>query len=126
MSNLFDPDPSCNGLAEGEARRDSALLLLAATRAELVRQLQMAAIRIGFEQNELTADDVRAVVPIPDGINAKVVGAALNQLSKFGFRSVGYRKSARPIAHARPLTIWRLVNQHDAMARLAELRSVTA
>ena len=126
MSNLFDPEPSCNGLAEGEARRDAAHAGLEEHRPEIIRQLRIAAIRISFEKDEFTSDDVRAIVPIPEGINPKVVGAAIAALARANlFLEVGQQKSTRPEAHARRITVWRLVNHHEAMTRLNELRNNT-
>lgn len=117
MSNLFDGLPSIN---EGEARRDKALSLLRARRAALVRELQTAALRAALERGELCADDVRAVVPIPANISPKVVGAAFRELADAGIlRRAGFRASTRPIAHARPLSVWRLADAAGAAAWLA-------
>ena len=127
MSTLFDSASSCNGLTEGEARRDAVHALLDEHRPEVIRQIQVAMICIGLEQSELTADDVRAVVPIPEGMSANVVGAAFSGLAKSGiFRKTGYRPSKRAIANAHNLAVWRLVKHHEALTRLAELRGVTA
>ncbi len=120
MPSLFDPDSDRNGAAEGEARRDKALAILRARRAALVRELQAAALRVGLERGEVCADDCRAVVPIPAGISPKVVGAAFRELADAGFlRRTGFRTSVRPIAHARAVSVWKVVDADGATAWLA-------
>lgn len=121
MFNLFDDLPARNGGAEGERRRDEALAILRTRRsAALIRDLQVAAVRIALERGEVCADDVRALVPIPADINPKVVGAAFRELADAGILSnTGtYRRSCRPQAHARPLPVWRLADAAGAVAWL--------
>lgn len=107
-------------LPDGRARRDAALNLLRVHRAALARDLTRAAVRLAMERDEVTADDVRGVVTIPDGIRPVVVGAAMRDAADAGLIvRVGYRPSTRPIAHARPLTVWRLADAAAATAWLA-------
>lgn len=114
MTTLPDPGPS------GESRRDAALALLRAHRAALVRDLTRATVRLAVDRNTVTADDVRAVVPIPPGIRPVVVGAALRDVALSGIvRRIGYRPSTRPAAHARPLAVWQLADRDAALAWLA-------
>jgi hypothetical protein len=109
-----------NNGGEGEARRDAALNLLRVHRAALVRDLARAAVRLALASDDITADDVRAAVPIPPGIRPVVVGAAMRDLADAGIlRRVGYRPSVRPAAHARPLSVWRLADAAAALAWLA-------
>jgi hypothetical protein len=111
--------PPIDNAGEGEARRDAALNLLRAHRADLVRDLTRAAVRLALERHEITADDVRAVVPIPPGIKPVVVGAVFRDLADAGIiRRVGFRNSTRPAAHARPLSLWRLADADAALAWL--------
>jgi molybdopterin biosynthesis enzyme len=113
MSILPDPPP------EGESLRDAALALLRVHRAALVRDLTRAAVRLALERGTITADDVRSVVPIPPGIRPVVVGVALRDAADAGIlRRIGYRPSTRPVAHARPLTVWRLTDPAAAVAWL--------
>jgi hypothetical protein len=119
MSSLYDSLPSFN-VAEGEACRDAALNLLRVHRAAIIRDLTRAAVRLALERGEITADDVRAVAPIPPGIRPVVVGAAIRDLADAGIiHRVGYRNSTRPAAHARPLAVWRLADAAAALAWLA-------
>lgn len=122
MFNLLGPDPARNGPGDGEARRDAALALLRARRADLIRVLQAAALRVALERGEVCADDVRALVAIPPAMSPKCVGAAFRELADAGYlRRAGFRNSNRPIAHARPLSVWRLADAAGAAARLAAL-----
>jgi len=119
MSSLFDGLPAFNP-AEGEARRDNALNLLRARRADLIREYTTAALRVALGRGEVCADDVRAVVPIPADISPKFVGVVFRDLADAGILCrVGYRNSKRAAAHARPLTVWRLINVDAALAWLA-------
>jgi len=109
----------------GEALRDNALDLLRQHRAALVRECTVAALRIALREGEVTADDVRAVVPIPPGINPKLVGAAFNDLADGILRRSGDRPSKRKLAHARRVTVWELGDRATAAAQLATLTRPT-
>ena len=111
--------------ADGEGRRDAALNLLRARRADLIRECTAAALRVALERGEVCADDVRALVPIPPDISPKLVGCVFRDLADAGIlRRAGFRVSARPIAHARPLSVWRLADAAGAAAWLAAHRTV--
>jgi hypothetical protein len=112
--------PPIGNSDNGEARRDAALNLLRVHRAAIIRDLTRAAARLALERHEITADEVRAVVPIPPGIKPVVVGAVFRDLADAGIiRRIGYRNSKRPAAHARPLAVWRLADAAAAHAWLA-------
>lgn len=105
----------------GGQLRDAALAALAARRPALVRDIQRAAVRLALDRGELTADDLRAAVTIPPGIRPVVVGAAVRMLAVAGILvHAGYRKSLRPVAHRRPLAVWRLADAARAAAWLAD------
>jgi len=70
---------------------------------------------------EATADDVRAAVELPDGVNPKCFGAVPGPLAKAGIiERVGFAPTSRPMAHARNLTVWRLVDSAAAEAWLQD------
>jgi hypothetical protein len=118
--NMLFPDP-----ADGEALRDAALDLLRSRRAAFVRDLTRAAVGLALDRGEVTADDVRAAVPIPAGIRPVVVGCAIRDLAMAGIlRRVGYRPTGRSVAHARTLSVWQLVDAEAAVAWLAEFPSL--
>jgi hypothetical protein len=126
MSTLPDAAPDHNGTAEGEARRDAAQNLLRARRAVLIRECTAAALRVALDRGAVCANDVRAVVSIPDGISPKLVGVVFRDLADAGILwRDGFRKSNRPIAHARPLSFWRLADAAGAVAALASLTCPT-
>jgi hypothetical protein len=113
--------------AEGEARRDAALCLLRARRADLIRACTAAALRVALGRGEVCADDVRAVVPIPADISPKLVGVVFRDLADAGIlRRAGFRPSTRPAAHARPLSVWQLADAGAALAWLAAHPPLTA
>ena len=105
---------------EGEARRDAALALLRARRRSIIRECERAAVLAALDHGAVTADDVRAVVAIPPGMNPKLVGVVFRDLADAGIlRRDGYRQSRRPAAHARPLSVWRLTDAAAAWGWLA-------
>lgn len=106
--------------ASGEARRDAALDLLRRHRAALCRDLCRAIVGLALDRGTLTADDVRAAVTIPAGIRPVVVGAAMQAVADAGLITcIDYRRSRRPVAHARPVRVWRLADRAAALAWLA-------
>ena len=109
--------PECRcGVAEGERRKQDAFALLAATREVVIRRAQRALLTVLLETGSGTADDVRALVELPPGVNAKCFGAAPGPLARAGIISqAGFVKTNRPEAHARPLTLWELVDRVTAM-----------
>jgi hypothetical protein len=109
MSNVPPPPPPHNGgRAEGERLRDAALRLLRVHRAALVRRIQRAYLRHLLDTGPDTPDPVRELVPIPPGIDARVVGGAVKAIADDGLIvPTGNRKrSRRPKAHARKLDVW--------------------
>jgi hypothetical protein len=111
--------------AEGEARRDAALALLRVRRRDLIAACTAAALRLALDRGEVCADDVRALVAIPDDISPKLVGVVFRDLADAGIlRRAGYRNSTRPAAPARPLSVWRLADPDAATARLNARRHV--
>jgi hypothetical protein len=110
----------------GAKLRDAALDLLRERRAELVKQLKMAALRVAIDRGEVTADCVRPMVAIPPDVNPKVAGCVFADLRDAGIlRRDGFRNSTRPEAHARELKVWALADRPAALALLAALKQQT-
>jgi hypothetical protein len=108
------------GRAEGERRRDTALALLAERRAALVRRAQRALLTQLLDGDLATADDVRAAVELPPGVDPRLVGAAIRSLAVEGvILSAGRTRSARPAAHARWVDLWAASDRDTALAWLA-------
>jgi hypothetical protein len=111
---------------KSEACRDAALNLLRDRRAALIRECTVVALRVALDRGEVCADDVRAAVPIPADISPKLVGVVFRDLADAGIlRRSGFRTSTRPVAHARPLSVWRLADPAAAAAWLAAHPSTT-
>lgn len=107
--------------AEGERRKAHALDLLADRREAVVRGAQRALLTVLLEAGSATADDVRALVELPSGVGPKCFGAAPGALARAGIiRRAGYVPTCRPTAHARPVTVWELVDRAAAVEWLAD------
>lgn len=120
MSIVPIPAPS------GDDLRDAALDALRDHRADLIRECAAAALRVALARGEVSADDVRAAVPIPADVNPVFVGCVFRDLAADGIlRRAGFRNSTRPAAHARPVSVWAIADAAEATARLASLRTVT-
>lgn len=116
MTILPDPPLADNG----DALRDAALELLRTTRPEMHRRLQRAAVMLAIESGRVTADDVRAVVPIPSNVNPKICGSVFRELAKTRILAAdGFLESQRAVAHCRPIRIWRLADAAAASRWLA-------
>jgi hypothetical protein len=107
--------------AEGERRRDDALALLAGRRAAAIRAGQRALLLRLLDFGVATADDVRAAVELPPGIGPRCYGAVPIPFVEAGIIfPVGYQRTARPLAHARPVTVWASTDSSAALAWLAD------
>jgi len=104
-----------DGAREGGQRKDAALLLLEVTRGAYIRKARRALLEVLLRQGKATIDDVRRIVELPGTINPKLFGPVVLGLARAGIiRGEGYQHTGRPIAHARPVTIWRLVDAAKA------------
>lgn len=106
--------------AEGERLKDAALGLLEAHREDHLRAARRALLVALLERGTATADDVRAAVELPPGVDPKCFGAVPGVLSRAGIiRQVGFCKTCRAVGHARPLAVWELVDAAKAERWLA-------
>jgi len=110
MSSVADDWP------DGEARKRAAHRILEAHRERLVRAGRRALLRQLIDHGAATADDIRAAVPLPAGVNAKAFGAVPGPLALARIiKPDGFVRTARPVGHARPVTRW-LLNDPAAAA----------
>lgn len=117
---MTTPNDRRNGRREGERRKIRAHDLFAATRAELLLNGRRALLCLLLNHDTATADDVRALVEIPAGVNPTCLGAVPGMLARAGIiRRVGYAPSERPEAHTRPVGVWTLA---DTLAAIQWLR----
>lgn len=106
--------------AEGERRKLNAFAVLEAHREILInrgRRALLAAMLSGDET--ATADDVRAAVELPEGINPNLFGSVPGLLARAGIiRLARLRLSARPERHAGLNRVWELADRPAALAWL--------
>ncbi|NQV24329.1 MAG: hypothetical protein HQ518_08160 [Rhodopirellula sp.] len=106
--------------SEGESLKDAAHSLLIAHRAALVRRAQRVLLRVLLRSGFASADDVRAVVDVPQSLSPTAFGAVPGELAKAGIIAAnGYVKTTRKEGHGRPVTVWRLVDASKALHWLA-------
>lgn len=105
---------------EGEARKGAAHRLLEAHRARLLRRGRRALLLHLLEHGTGTIDHVRAAVPVPPGVNPVAIGAVPGALAaaKIITRK-NFTATERATAHARPVTVWALVDPDAARRWLA-------
>ncbi len=86
--------------------KQEAFDLFEVHRAEWLAEARAAAEQIGRETGTCTADDVRTVCPIPDGIDGRVMGAVFRKSEWAAGEFVNSRRTA---CHKRPIRVfhWR-------------------
>lgn len=103
--------PSPAGRLEGRRRKLSAHALLEAHREFYIRRMARALVQALLDRGRATADDMRRAVELPARIDPRCCGAVTGPLARAGImRRVGYLPSARREAHARPLSVWELID----------------
>jgi hypothetical protein len=106
--------------AEGERRKLAAHALLSARRELYVLRGRRALLAALLDRAEATTDDVRRAVTLPDGIDPVCFGTVPGELARAGIvERARFAKTARPEAHARPVSVWRLRDRAVALAWLA-------
>ena len=84
----------------GRAGRDAALDLLERTRADWLTYARSYAVLHARLHGSVTADDIHERWPIPEGVDPRVMGAALKIPE---LAPDGYVQTKRREAHARPI-----------------------
>lgn len=103
------------GLIEGERRKERKLSVLAARRELYVMRGRRALLTKLIDDDAATTDIVRDAVTLPKELDPKLFGAVPGPLAMAGIiRADGFAKTCRPKAHARPVTVWRLVDRAKA------------
>ena len=106
---------------DGERRKDGAHALLSARRELYVLRGRRALLATLLDRGTATADDVRSEIKLPEGIGAKLFGAVPGVLARAGIiEQDAYARTARPAAHARPLTVWKLKDRAAAVAWMSD------
>ena len=105
----------------GNERKAAALDLLDARRQVYVNRGRRVLLKRLLAGETATADDVRASVELPDGIDPRCFGAVFRSLAKAGIiRSAGFVQSTRPERHASIIQAWELRDGNKAIAWMRE------
>lgn len=110
-----------NDAATGEALKLAALRLLEIHRARVVLLARRALLTRLLENETATVDDVRRRVPLPAGVSPKVFGCVPGDLARLHIiERLEFQKTRRSVAHARPVSVWRLKDRDAALRWLAD------
>lgn len=101
---------------EGQRRKRRAHKLLEQHRKWVIRRARRVLLMLLIDRGQATMDDVRGLVPLPDGINPKCFGPVPVALADAELiRSAGMVPSRRPEAHGRKLELWELNDRAGAI-----------
>lgn len=113
----------CNGnnrLAEGERRKDDILKTLSALRDSIINRARRVLLDKCLLDGIASADDVRAAVELPKGIDARCLGSVPGPLARAHIiRRADFSKSARPERHASYISEWEIADPEAARQWLA-------
>ncbi len=111
---LYQPELPL-GEPTGEELKDAALAQLEKLRRDIIRRARRALLLHLLAHGTATADDVRDLVELPDGISPACLGAVPRALARAGIIGrAGYAASKRPERHAAPTAVWELVDRAAA------------
>ncbi|HEX4149857.1 MAG TPA: hypothetical protein VHY20_12750 [Pirellulales bacterium] len=109
------------GRLAGEQRKNAALDLLAACRELFMLRGRRALLLRLLDASIATADDVRDSIELPPDLAPVCLGAVPLALVRAGLiERAGFASTRRPAAHARPISVWRLVDRGKAVRWLAQ------
>lgn len=111
----------------GRALKESAHAILEARRERFLMQgrRELLGVALGrhtvLERGKATPDDVRERLTLPSDIGPVCLGAVPKPLVLAGIiRRVGFVTTSRPVAHARQVSVWELVDPDAARQWLAD------
>lgn len=120
-------DDRAEGRRRGRALKDAAHSVLEARRELFLIQARREQLGVLLERDtelkrgKASADDVRERLKLPANIGPVFLGAVPKPLALAGIiRRIGFVASARPEAHARPVSVWELVDAHAARQWLVD------
>ena len=116
----MNPTIHCDGRSEGRRRKKEALDALESCRQVILLKGRRALLRRLLASQTATADDVREVVDLPEGIDPRVFGDVPGALARLGIirPTRGFVRSVRPARHASWLRVWELADRAAAIAWL--------
>lgn len=108
------------GQADGERRKREAHELLKARRELFILRGRRALLAVLLRNGTATADAVRDAVELPEAVDPVCLGAVPGAFAHAGIIARDrFAASSRPDAHARPVSVWRLIDRDSALAWLA-------
>ncbi|HTN04573.1 MAG TPA: hypothetical protein VL132_21970 [Planctomycetaceae bacterium] len=126
MHSLSDDRAPVDDPVTGDRRKDTAHRLLAVRRERILRAAQRALLQRVLTHGTATADHVRSVISLPEGVDPVCLGAAPGPLARLGIiRRSGYVETTRPCAHSRPVSVWELADRRAAVAWLESHPAMT-
>jgi len=121
------PDEDANnplrtaGRREGQRRKDANHAVLDVRRERHLVAARRVLLTVLLDRGKGSADDWRDAVELPDGIDPVCFGAVPKPFALAGIiRRAGFITTSRPVAHARPVTLWELVDRTAAEQWLAD------
>jgi len=87
--------------------KQQAFDLFEQKRKEFLDFCRWIAIREYKKKGNITIDDVREQVKLPEGVNGKVFGAVFDK----DWEIVTYVKTTRQTSHGRRVALWKLINE---------------
>lgn len=92
-------------LLEGRAIKDRQLDIFEQREHEFLTRCRQVAQMIAMTQGEVSINDVRGLVNLPDGVHPSVFGAVFRTKQ---FKAIGSTEATHKEAHARLVRVYRL------------------
>lgn len=83
--------------------KQEALNIFEYTRKEFLDDARQKALIIFKEKGKVTTDDIRKVVTIPAGIDARVMGGIFRNKT---WKKIGYTETSIKTSHGRPISVF--------------------
>lgn len=93
---------------KGRALRDAGIARVSIGREDWIAKARSLAISIAKRSGQVTINDVRQFIDLPDDFHPNTWGAVLRGDT---FQPVGYSQATHPSAHARVIRIYKLKEQ---------------
>lgn len=108
-------DSKQRSLFEAKHRKEEALANHEAHRGRILLRARHIFLGHLLEHGQVTADNLHDKIEIPDGINPVCLGSVPGLFARgLIIRRCGYVESTRREAHARPVSVWELLNREKA------------
>ncbi len=89
----------------GESLRDQAIEAVQSGSEGWVESAKALAVSIARERGVVSSDEVWEQMEAPANADPRIMGAVFRHGS---WRRVGFKQSARPCCHQRPIAVWEL------------------